>query len=150
MLFTFVAIYAIDKIGRRKMYIIGSASMALMLVVLSFSYLFRIEGGIVTIVSVLIFIASFAACIGPVFWTLVSEIFPNQIRGKAVAFASLVQWITNFISVLLFPHLLKLLGGGTVFLFLAGMCILQFIVAWIYLPETKGKSLEEIELSWNK
>jgi hypothetical protein len=85
-----------------------------------------------------------------VFWTLVSEIFPNRIRGKALAFASFTQWIFNFFIVLLFPHFLASVGGTKTFLFLALMSLLQFLFTWLYVPETKGKSLEEIEQIWNK
>ena len=94
------------------------------------------------------FIAFFAACIGPVFWTLVAEIFPNRIRGKALAFASFTQWVFNFLVVLLFPHFLKTLGGTATFLFLAIMSAAQWLFTYYYVPETKGKSLEEIEQHW--
>jgi MFS family permease len=102
------------------------------------------------LISILLFIAFFASCIGPVFWTLVSEIFPNRIRGKAVAFASFTQWIFNFLIVLFFPHFLKSVGGPLTFLFLALMSFLQLLFTWLYIPETKGKSLEEIEKLWQK
>lgn len=148
-LFTFVAIVVIDKIGRKKLYLIGSAGMSATLVCLATSFLLDLDG-IFTMIFVLAFVAFFASCIGPVFWTLVSEIFPNRIRGKAIAFVSLVQWSVNFLIVLLFPRFLELFGGGTAFLFFALMNMLQFIIVRYYLPETKGKSLEEIEMQWNK
>jgi MFS family permease len=85
-----------------------------------------------------------------VFWTLISEIFPNRIRGKAVAFATFTQWIFNFLVVLLFPHFLASVGGPKTFLFLALMSFLQLLFTYLYVPETKGKSLEEIEKLWNK
>jgi MFS transporter, SP family, arabinose:H+ symporter len=101
------------------------------------------------LICIMMFIAFFASCIGPVFWTLVSEIFPNRIRGKAVAFASFTQWIFNFLVVLLFPHFLASLGGAATFLFLAFMSFVQWLFTYLYVPETKGKSLEEIEKLWN-
>jgi magnesium-transporting ATPase (P-type) len=79
-----------------------------------------------------------------------SEIFPNRIRGKALAFASFTQWVFNFLVILLFPHFLKTLGGAPTFLFLAVMSGLQWLFTYLYVPETKGKSLEEIELYWAK
>ena len=94
--------------------------------------------------------AFFAACIGPVFWTLVAEIFPNRIRGKAVALASAMQWSIYFLVALLFPAFLQLVGGGFAFLFFAGMDLAQFLIVRHYLPETRGKSLEEIELHWDQ
>jgi sugar porter (SP) family MFS transporter len=148
-IFTFVAILFIDKLGRKALYLIGSLGMVVTLVMLAISFYLKMEG-IFTLICILLFIAFFASCIGPVFWTLVSEIFPNRIRGKALAFASFTQWIFNFLIVLLFPHFLASIGGTKTFLFLAFMSLLQFLFTWLYVPETKGKSLEEIEQIWNK
>jgi SP family arabinose:H+ symporter-like MFS transporter len=147
--FTFVAIFFIDKAGRRSLYLIGSAGMVITLLMLAVSFYLKMEG-IFTLICILLFIAFFASCIGPVFWTLVSEIFPNRIRGKALAFASFTQWIFNFLVVLLFPHFLASLGGAKTFLFLALMSLLQWLFTYLYVPETKGKSLEEIEHLWEK
>ena len=147
--FTFVAIFFIDKAGRRSLYLIGSAGMVITLLMLAISFYLKMEG-IFTLICILLFIAFFASCIGPVFWTLVSEIFPNRIRGKALAFASFTQWIFNFLVVLLFPHFLASFGGAKTFLFLALMSLLQWLFTYLYVPETKGKSLEEIEHLWEK
>ena len=106
--------------------------------------------GIFTLICIMSFMAFFAGCIGPVFWTLVSEIFPNRMRGKALAFASFTQWVFNFLVVLLFPHFLKTVGGATTFLFLALMSALQWLFTYLNVPETKGKSLEEIENHWTR
>jgi sugar porter (SP) family MFS transporter len=148
-IFTFVAILFIDKLGRRSLYLIGSMGMVITLVFLAISFYFKMEG-IFTLICILSFIAFFAACIGPVFWTLLSEIFPNKIRGKAIAFASFTQWIFNFLVVLLFPHFLASVGGTKTFLFLAVMSLLQWLFTFLYVPETKGKSLEEIERIFEK
>ena len=121
--------------------------MAITLLLLAMSFYLKMEG-IFTLICIMLFIVFFASCIGPVFWTLVSEIFPNRIRGKALAFASFTQWIFNFLVVLLFPHFLSLLGGAVTFLFLAVMSLIQFLFTYFYVPETKGKSLEEIEMLW--
>lgn len=145
--FTFVAIFLIDKAGRRMLYLIGSLGMTVTLIMLALSFYFGMSG-IFTLICILLFIAFFASCIGPAFWTLVSEMFPNRIRGKAVAFASFTQWIFNFLVVLLFPHFLASVGGAATFLFLAAMSFVQWLFCYLYLPETKGKSLEEIELLW--
>jgi len=147
-IFTFVAIFFIDKLGRRALYLIGSMGMVITLLMLAVSFYLKLEG-IFTLICILMFIAFFASCIGPVFWTLVSEIFPNRIRGKALAFASFTQWIFNFLVVLLFPHFLASIGGAKTFLFLALMSLLQWLFTYLYVPETKGKSLEEIEKLWN-
>ena len=147
-IFTFVAILFIDKTGRRSLYLIGSTGMVITLIMLAISFYLKMEG-IFTLICILLFIAFFASCIGPVFWTLVSEIFPNRIRGKALAFASFTQWIFNFLVVLLFPHFLASVGGAKTFLFLALMSLFQLLFTYFYIPETKGKSLEEIEQLWN-
>ena len=148
-IFTFVAIFFIDRVGRRSLYLIGSMGMVITLLMLAISFYLKMEG-IFTLICILAFIAFFASCIGPVFWTLVSEIFPNRIRGKALAFASFTQWIFNFLVVLLFPHFLASVGGAKTFLFLALMSLLQWLFTYLYVPETKGKSLEEIEQIWTK
>jgi len=148
-LFTFVAILFIEKIGRRKLYLIGSMGMTITLILLAISYYFKMDG-IFTLICIMMFMAFFAACIGPVFWTLVSEIFPNRIRGKALAFASFTQWVFNFLVVLFFPYFLKTAGGATTFLFLALMSFFQWWFTWKNIPETKGKSLEEIEQHWKR
>lgn len=147
--FTFVAILFIDKIGRRKLYLAGSLGMTFTLLMLALTFYLQMDG-LAALVCILLFIAFFSACIGPVFWTLVSEIFPNRSRGVGVAFASFTQWIFNFLVVLLFPHFLKMAGGTTTFLFLALMSFLQWLFTILYIPETKGLSLEEIERHWNK
>lgn len=146
-LFTFVAILFIEKVGRRKLYLIGSMGMTITLILLAISYYFKMNG-IFTLICIMMFQAFFAACIGPVFWTLVSEIFPNRIRGKALAFASFTQWVFNFLVILFFPYFLKTMGGASTFLFLAIMSGLQWWFTWKNVPETKGKSLEEIEHYW--
>lgn len=139
-----VAIYQ----GRRKLYLVGSMGMPVMLVLLALSFFFELDG-IFTLICIMLFLAFFSSCIGPVFWTLVSEIYPNRIRGKALAFASFTQWIFNFLVVLLFPHFLASAGGAATFLFLALMSFTQWLFTYLYVPETKGKSLEEIEHLWN-
>jgi sugar porter (SP) family MFS transporter len=148
-IFTFVAIVVIDKVGRKTLYLVGSLGMCIALLCLAVTYFTHLEG-VLTMVFVLAFVAFFAACIGPVFWTLVAEIFPNRIRGKAVALASAMQWSVYFLVALLFPRFLELVGGGFAFLFFATMVFAQFLIVKHYLPETRGKSLEEIEMHWNQ
>jgi len=146
---TFVAIWLIDKAGRKKLYLLGTAGMAITLVLISLSFMFQMSGT-VTLICIMGFILFFASFIGPVFWTLVSEIFPNAIRGTAVAFASFTQWIFNFLVILLFPHIFQTAGGAFTFGFLAAMCLIQFGITWFLVPETKGKTLEEIEKGWKE
>lgn len=148
-LFTIIAIFLIDKVGRRMLYLVGSLGMTATLLMLALSFQLGLNG-IFILVCILLFIAFFASCIGPAFWTLVSEMFPNRIRGKAIALASFTQWFFNFLVILLFPHFLASVGGAATFLFLAAMSLIQWLFCYLYLPETKGKSLEEIEGLWSK
>ena len=146
--FTFFAVWLIDKLGRRTFYMIGSSGMAITLFLIACGFYFELDSRFTT-ACIMFFIAFFASCIGPAFWTLVAEMFPNQIRGTAVALASFTQWVFNFLVVLLFPPLLEVLGGTLTFLFLSVMSVLQLFIAWFYLKETKGKTLEEIEQLWS-
>ena len=147
--FTFFAVWLIDRLGRRTFYIIGSSGMAVTLLMLAAAFHFELNP-IFTTICIMLFIAFFASCIGPAFWTLVAEMFPNRIRGQAVALASFTQWVFNFLVVLLFPYVLDALGGSVTFLFLATMAFIQLLIAWFFIKETKGKSLEEIEGLWDK
>lgn len=97
-----------------------------------------------------LFIAFFASCIGPVFWTLVPEIFPNRIRGRAMVVPVVTQWVANAFVVLLFPLAFNRVGKLPTFAFLASMAVLQALFTWRFLPETKGKTLEEIEDFWSQ
>jgi sugar porter (SP) family MFS transporter len=147
--FTFFAVWLIDRLGRRTFYIIGSSGMAVTLLMLAAAFHFEMNP-ILTTACIMLFIAFFASCIGPAFWTLVAEMFPNRIRGQAVALASFTQWVFNFLVVLLFPYVLNALGGASTFLFLAGMSFIQLLIAWSLIKETRGKSLEEIESLWSE
>jgi len=145
---TFFAVWLIDRLGRRTFYIIGSSGMAVTLLMLAAAFHFGMDP-VFTTICIMLFIAFFASCIGPAFWTLVAEMFPNRIRGQAVALASFTQWVFNFLVVLLFPYVLDALGGSSTFLFLAGMSFIQLLIAWFFIRETRGKSLEEIETLWS-
>ncbi len=145
--FTFFAIFLIDKVGRKILYIIGSSGMAVSLLLIAAAFHFEMNP-IFTTVCIMVFIAFFGLCIGPAFWTLVAEMFPNQIRGQAVALASFTQWVFNFLVVLFFPYVLNAFGGSLTFLFLSLMSLAQLIMVILLLKETKGKSLEEIEHLW--
>ena len=144
---TVVGVVLIDRVGRRPLYLYGSLIMGVSLFFLGFSFHHALPAG-VTLFFLFSYIACFSACIGPVFWTLVSEMFPNAIRSKAVALVSFTQWIFNFLVVWLFPFTLATFGGNNTFYFFAVMCLIQLIITKRMLPETKGKSLEEIEQFW--
>ena len=148
LLFTVASLWMIDRYGRKPLYIGGSFGMAIALVLLVIAVLAgHFHGGLV-LALILAYLAFFCACIGPVFWTLVPEIFPNDVRGMAMTFPVLIQWVANALVVLLFPYAFHVIGKSFTFGFLAAMCLCQGVFTWIYVPETKGKHLEEIESYW--
>lgn len=146
--FTVVSFWMIDRFGRKPLYIVGSLGMAAALTLLALaSQMGRFQGGIV-LVLILVYLAFFASCIGPVFWTLVPEIFPNHIRGTAMTVPVLSQWVANALVVLFFPLAFHQIGKSVTFAFLAAMSVAQAIFTWRSVPETKNKPLEEIEDYW--
>jgi SP family xylose:H+ symportor-like MFS transporter len=151
--FTVVAILAVDKFGRRPLQIIGALVMAVSMISLGTN--FWLGGtGTVAIASMLVYTAGFAVSWGPVTWVLLSEIFPNQIRGKAMAVAVAAQWIANYLVSWTFPildknpYLVDHFKHGFAYWIYGGMSILAALFMWRVVPETKGHSLEEIETVW--
>ncbi len=142
--FTFIAIGTIDKIGRKKLLQYGSGLLCLDALALSAAFYFQLPG-VWVLVFVLAFIAIYAATLGPVTWVALSEIFPNRIRGNALALATLALWITNFFTTASFPVMKQSLGLPVTFGFHAVLCLVYFLFVRVRVPETKGKSLEEIE-----
>lgn len=147
-IFTLVSLWMIDRYGRKPLYIVGSSGMTLSLLMLLVTALAGRFHGPVVLALVLSYLAFFCACIGPVFWTLMPEIFPNDVRGMAMIVPVLVQWVANAIVVLFFPFAFHVIGKAFTFGFLALMALAQAIVTWLYVPETKNKRLEEIESYW--
>jgi SP family arabinose:H+ symporter-like MFS transporter len=146
--FTLVSFWAIDRYGRKPLYIVGSLGMSLALVLLSVTVITGRFHGARVLVLIIAYLAFFASCIGPVFWTLVPEIFPNYIRGTAMTVPVLTQWIANAVVVLFFPLAFHQIGKAITFGFLAAMALLQALFMWLFVPETKNKPLEEIEEFW--
>jgi SP family arabinose:H+ symporter-like MFS transporter len=144
-LFTIVAILWIDKWGRKPLLIAGAAGMIISLTVITVAYYLNELGGYLIFFFILTYIASFAASLGPVSWVVISEIFPNKMRSKAMSIAIVALWGSNFIVTLTFPAILNRMGGGAAFLIFDIMCVLMLIFIINKLPETKGKSLEELE-----
>jgi sugar porter (SP) family MFS transporter len=147
-LFTVVSFWTIDRFGRRPLYIAGSLGMALSLLALTVAVLIGQFHGPLVLALILAYLICFCSCIGPVFWTLVPEIFPNNIRGTAMIVPVLTQWVANAVVVLLFPAALHRLGQAMTFGFLAAVSLAQAIFTWRYVPETKNRPLEEIEQFW--
>jgi MFS transporter, SP family, arabinose:H+ symporter len=148
LLFTVASLWMIDRYGRKPLYIGGSFGMTIALVLLVITVITgRFHGGLV-LALILAYLAFFCACIGPVYWTLVPEIFPNDVRGMAMTFPVLIQWVANALVVLLFPYAFHVIGKSFTFGFLAIMCLCQAVFTWLSVPETKNKRLEEIESWW--
>lgn len=146
--FTFVSFWAIDRYGRKPLYIVGSLGMtAALIALLCAASLGRFQSSIV-LVYILIYLAFFSSCIGPVFWTLVAEIFPNDLRGTAMIVPVLTQWVANAVVVLFFPLAFHQAGKVVTFGFLAVLSLTQALFTWGFVPETKNKPLEEIEEYW--
>jgi len=146
--FTAVSFWTIDRYGRRPLYIVGSLGMALMLAALTVAVLLGQFHGTLVLVLILAYLVFFCSCIGPVFWTLVPEIFPNNIRGTAMIVPVLTQWVANAIVVLVFPAALHRLGQAVTFGFLGVVSLAQALFTVYFVPETKNRPLEEIEAFW--
>jgi len=148
LVFTVFSFGLIDRYGRKPLYIAGSLGMTGALVALAVTVMLgHFQGGIVLLL-ILMYLAFFSSCIGPVFWTLVPEIFPNHIRGTAMTVPVLTQWIANAVVVLFFPLAFNRIGKGVTFGFLAAMAFAQAVFTWFWVPETKNMPLEEIEEFW--
>lgn len=148
VIFTVVAILTVDKWGRKPLLITGSAGMAVGMIaisVLSFANVI----GISTLVFIIIYTASFMMSWGPICWVLISEIYPNKIRSQAVAIAVAAQWAANFFISSTYPAMMEFSGGFT-YLFYGLMSILSALFVWKMVPETKGKTLEDMETLWKK
>jgi MFS transporter, SP family, arabinose:H+ symporter len=146
--FTLVAFWVIDRYGRKPLYIVGSTGMALTLTCLSVAVAAGEFHGELVLVLILTYLAFFASCVGPVFWTLVPEIFPNNVRGLAMIVPVLLQWVANAVVVLVFPFAFHQIGKVVTFGFLAVVALSQAIFTWRFVPETRNKTLEEIEGFW--
>lgn len=145
MVFTLIAMLFIDKFGRKTLLLIGAAGMFISLGGAAIRFYQNDFSGMGILVYIIGFIASFAFSQGAVIWVFLAEVFPNKVRGQGQALGSFVHWIMNAIIAWIFPVMLSGMGGGAVFMFFAVMMIPFFIFVWKVMPETKGRSLEELE-----
>ncbi len=149
--FTILAVRIIDRAGRRPLLIIGLIGMVVSLVLLGVVFLQGStsgDAGLLATICLGLYIASFAISLGPVFWLMISEIYPLRIRGTAMSVASIANWGSNFLVALTFPILLATLGGAGSFWLFAVLGIVAWFFVYFRVPETKGRSLEEIEASF--
>ncbi len=143
LIFTMVGITLIDKFGRRTLMFIGSVGLIATLSLVSRAFFLESFGGVP--VFLFVYIAFFALSQGAVIWVFISEIFPNEVRAYGQSLGSFTHWIMAAVVANVFPYFANTLGGGLVFLFFGLMMVLQLLFVWKMMPETKGKSLEDIE-----
>jgi sugar porter (SP) family MFS transporter len=142
--FTFVALGVVDRGGRRPLMLLGAAGLAVIYAAMGFCYHDGVKG-LPVLLLVLAAISCYSMSLAPVTWVVISEIFPNRIRGAAMAIAVAALWLACFILTYTFPLLNAKLGAAGTFWLYAAICVLGFIFIWNKLPETKGRTLEEIE-----
>jgi len=143
--FTLVAMQLVDKIGRKRLLLFGAGIMALLLVLIAYAFTKELFSGYILSVSVLAFIATYAASLAPVTWVLIAEIFPTKVRELAISVSSTMLWIACFGLTYAFPVLIDKFSAGQTFLLFAGICTVYFIFLWFFVPETKGKSLDDTQ-----
>ena len=144
LVFTLVAMFTVDKWGRKKLMLIGSAGLTVTYILLGGAYFLELKG-VAVLALVVIAIAIYAMSLAPIVWVILSEIFPNRIRGAAMALATFALWTACFILTYTFPLLNASLGASGTFWVYAAICLVGFVFVLRKLPETKGKSLEAIE-----
>jgi len=144
LIFTFVGMFTVDKLGRKVLMLLGAGGLAVIYTIIGAMYYFHLQG-LPLLIMVVVAIACYAMSLAPVTWVILSEIFPNRIRGIAMSIATFALWAACFILTYSFPLLNKLLKVSGTFWLYGFICILGFIFILRKLRETKGKSLEEIE-----
>ena len=149
VIFTFVAIYTVDKWGRRTLMFVGSAGLALIYFLLGSGYFGEVSGWPMLLLVVLA-IACYAMSLAPVVWVVLSEIFPVRIRGMAMALSTFFLWVASFLLTYTFPILNEAVGAAGIFWLYGGICLAGFLFIRAKLPETKGKTLEELEKELTK
>ena len=144
VVFTFVALYTIEKWGRRTLMLMGAGGLGLIYLILGTCYFMGVTG-LMMVVLVVAAISVYAMTLAPVTWTLLAEIFPNHIRGIAMATCTFALWVGCCTLTFSFPSMNAALGSSGTFWIYSGICICAFVFLWNRCPETKGKSLEELE-----
>lgn len=149
---TFVAIALVDRWGRKSLWVTGS--MAMIVSTIAMAGIFQYASGYVVVAGVLLVLIPHAVALGPLPWLMISELFPNRIRVRAVSIATTCVWIAGFTGSQFFPMIFEAFEGqgipGATFLVFTGICVFSLIFGVMLLPETKNRSLEEIAASWHK
>jgi MFS transporter, SP family, galactose:H+ symporter len=154
VLLTIVSIRLLDHLGRKPLLSLGLAGMVLSLGVLGLAFHMTAALGKalvwVSIASLLVYIASFAVSLGPIAWLVISEVYPLRVRGLGMSVATVSNWGFNFLVALTFLSIVDAVGPARAFWLYALIGILGWLFCRFYIPETKGRTLEEIELHWLK
>jgi SP family galactose:H+ symporter-like MFS transporter len=158
VLATLIAVIYVDRFGRRPLLLTGLVGMTVSLATVGIAFRFMdsadtsgagtggpTEAGIITLVALVVFIASFAFSLGPVVWTVINEIYPSRVRGRAVAVATAANWGAAFLVSQTFLSLIDRIGNSATFWLFAGFSVIAYVWIWKKVPETKGRSLEEIQ-----
>lgn len=149
LIFTLIAMRTVDSWGRRKLMLFGSLGLGVVYLILGGAYFFHFTG-LPVLLLVITAIAIYAMSLAPITWVVLSEIFPNKIRGVAMSIATFSLWVASFILTFTFPILNDALGASGTFWVYSAICVAGFLFIRSKLPETKGKSLEEIELEFTR
>ena len=150
LLLTIIAIKYVDKLGRKKLLLIGSAGMAVCLAIVGLAFYTESAGGYWVLAGILLYISFFAISLGPLTFVVVGEIFPNHIRGRAMSVAIFFLWLSVYLVSQTFPMLLESIGSAYTFWIYMITSVMAFIFIWKVVPETKGKTLEQIQEMWRK
>ena len=149
-IFTIIALWKIDNWGRRPLLIGGMIATFVSLFIIAMQFTLGVTSGLWIVAMLCIYMASLALSINAVIWVLIGEIFPNRIRGRAMSIATFANWVTNFSTAFIFPWYVAAIGMNAGFFTFSGTCLIATLFFYRYVPETKGKSLEEIERYWKK
>ncbi len=147
-LMTVIAIKYVDRLGRKKLLLIGSAGMAVCLAVIGLAFYNNMTAGYWVLCGILLYICFFAISLGPLTFVVVSEIFPTHVRGRAMSVAIFFLWLSVYVVSQTFPMLLDAIGAAYTFWIYMVMAVIAIVFVWKLVPETKEKTLEEIELLW--
>lgn len=144
-LMTIVALWLVDKKGRKTLLLWGAVGMIASLAYLTWEFAKPVQNGIGVLIALLVYISFFAASFAPVMWVIISEIYPNRIKGVAMSFSTAVSWLCTFLTVYFAPVIQGSLGLAYLFGIFGLFSVIAFVFVKIWIPETKGKSLEQIE-----
>lgn len=155
LIFTTIAIWTVDRLGRKPLMIVGAAGMCVSLLLGGLATYYQ-QSDVLVLGLILGYVGCFALSVGPVTWVIISEIFPTRIRGRAMGIATLCLWLANWIVAQTFPmmnenkYLIEKFHHGFPYSIYGVMCGVTVLFVWFFVPETKGKTLEEIEMYWKK